>query len=246
MSFNWYKVAQIKKIEKQCFEEDRKKFAGIDLNDTEELSETESTIIPEDVDTQHQFKYIGDRIEEGKQRESDIIDRINKSTVFILEPSGNQEDISGIDAYIVGYRGAPTAISSPMSVQIKHRLKGGDDLGLEVIKGWPPSNADKRNINYDGKDMKTPVDYYFHIDRTGKLRVFNGRMIREIAQKMSSSAVVAWGHHAFNGNRYDVSPYGQVLIVKERGQGGRQTRNNSKVITYIDINELSPTFEFNI
>lgn len=245
MSLNWYKIAQIKKVEKECLLEDSRIFAGVEITDSpEEISEPDEEV--QDIDTQHQYRPINERIEEGKHREATIIDKINQSTPFILEPSGDRADIGGIDAYLVGYRGSSASLDSPLTVQIKHRLKGGDDLGLEVMKGWPPQRTDIRAIDYDGKDMKTPVDYYFHIDRSGMLRIFNGKMIREIAQKMSVSAIAAWGHHEFRGNRHHVDPYGEVLIVRERGIGGRRTRNNSKVITYIDINELSPTYEFKI
>jgi len=212
-----------------------------------EQTETPATpTTPKDVDQGHQFQYIRTRIDEGKRREDDIIERINQATPFILQTTGQEDDIMGIDAYMVGYKGSKTPFSTPLKVQIKHRLKGGDDLGLEIMKGWPPESPDIRRISFDGKDMKTPIDYYFHVDRSGTIRVFNGKAIREIAETMGRSAVSAWGHHVFNGRRYDASPFGEVLIVPERGGGGKRTKNNLKVITYIDLNEISPTYEFTI
>lgn len=246
MSFNWYRIAKIQREEKRCLELDRQRFAGIETEELE-VKPLEPNQTVEDIDTTHQYKHIGDRIQEGKQREDDFIQQINESTPFILEHAGDRQDISGIDAFIVGYKGGKM-LSSPLSVQIKHRLKGGDDLGLEVVKGWPPLSMDIRDIDYNGKDMKTAVDYYFHVDRGGTVRVFQGSLIRRVAQEMFTSALVAWGHQAFTPSDkfYNTKPYGQVRIVSEQGRGGRRTRNNSKVITYIDVTKLKPTYTFNL
>ena len=240
MSFNWYKVAQICDLQKQCIENDLIIFSGI-----ENVKSKFKFSKNKDVDQTHHLQYIGDRIREGKKRESDIIEKINNSTCFTLKSSEDRQDIDGIDAFIVSCRNSKNNFGK-LAVQIKHRLKGGDDLGLEVIKGWPPDSADIRKISFNGKDMKTPVDYYFHIDRSGKLRVFNGKIIRDVAQKISTEAITAWGHYIFEGNKYEVKPYGEIVIVSEKGYGGKKTKNNLKVITYIDIKKLEPTFTFNL
>jgi len=247
MPFNWYKVTRIKKLQAKCVLEDKVIFADLDMDVDPLTEETDQTVETSPaVDGDHQFKPIGDRIEEGKKREDEIIDRINAGTPFILEHSGREADIRGIDAYMVGYKGRAERFPTPLTVQIKQRIKSGDDLGLEIMKGWPPPSADIRSIKWDGKDMKTPIDYYFHVDRAGTIKIFNGKAIREIAESMGTSAVTAWGHQAFNGRRYNAAPYGEVLIVPERGIGGRKTKNNFKVITYINVTELSPTYEFTL
>lgn len=241
MSFNWYKIAQVSSLQKQCIQNDRKLFSGVKNKRTKKISSQKIN----DIDSKHHLKYIGDRIKEGKKRESDIIEKINNLTGFILKASEEAEDIDGIDAFITGYTDCDNVFEK-LTAQIKHRLKGGDDLGLEVIKGWPPSSADIRKISFNGKDMKTPVDYYFHIDRLKKLRIFNGKLVRDIAKKMSSSAIVDWGHHLFEGHRHEVTPYGEIVVVIEKGRGVKKSKNNMKVIAYLDTTKISPTFIFDL
>jgi len=239
MSFNWYKISKIKCIQENCVINDIDRFADIGFNISEKYVKKEFS----NTDVKHQYKFIGDRITEGKKRESKIIKKINELTPFILEVSSEEEDIAGIDAHMIGCKGKKS-FKPPLRIQIKQRLKGGDDLGLEIIKGWPPDSFDIRKISFNGKDMKTDIDYYFHIDRTGKIKIFNGRAIREIAESMGKSAIIDWGHNIFKGRKHKTSPYGEVVVVYEQGQGGNRTKNNCKVLTYIDINKISSTYEF--
>lgn len=166
----------------------RSKHRNIDIKDTIDLgiNSIVETVPEEDIQSEWMQQIpLFDRTQDYEKRirqkeavESFIWDKINDVVPWQVVQTGTKEDMAGIDAvYWQTKDGKPV---SEKSVQLKMR-ESGDDILMEVIKPWPIQNAE--NL-WSGRDMKTPVDEYFCIDRDGMLRIIPAERLKRIAKDM--------------------------------------------------------------
>jgi len=103
-------------------------------------------------------KSLDDRVEIGRKLEALIVKNwippLATLGCKILDVTTDEDKYQKLDRWMI------TAKGTRLSVQIKARTEGGDDLPYEIIK-----NMDTGEI---GRDLKGKADLYLYVDRSGR------------------------------------------------------------------------------
>lgn len=115
-----------------------------------------------------------DRIQAGREKESEVIDALKSKGLNIELPSQHQDMYDKIDGFILTAK-----TQKRLSFQLKFR-EGGDDIIFEIIKDW--------DANVEGRDLVSKAELYVVVSRQGIINIYQANDIKAKAKELLALA----------------------------------------------------------
>jgi hypothetical protein len=184
-----------------------------------------------------------DRIENKEEHENFLWTKITDKIPWVIQRASAEDDKRGIDAWAVGLKNGPiTTPITPKSIQLKMRQYGGDDVLIEMVRPWPPTNFDHP---WTGRDIKTSVHFYYSVSLEGELRIFMAQSLKDVAIKMCSQFIAKF-HKSPDLKTLKLAEGEAKIITDPSEQSMYGMGKVQKLVAFVNPSVVKPTYLFKL